>query len=77
MQKLYSLCKKRLQPLFCATAGILYMTMLTAQPVFAEDVATGGENIWSRFSTIMQDVYGELVWSNLYRYREWPDAIPV
>ena len=33
MQKLYSLCKKRLQPLFCATAGILYMTMLTAQPV--------------------------------------------
>lgn len=61
MQKLYSLCKKRLQPLFCATAGILYMTMLTAQPVFAEDVATGGENIWSRFSTIMQDVYGELV----------------
>lgn len=54
MQKLYSLCKKRLQPLFCATAGILYMTMLTAQPVFAEDVATGGENIWSRFSTIMQ-----------------------
>ena len=47
MQKLYSLCKKRLQPLFCATAGILYMTMLTAQPVFAEDVATGGENIWS------------------------------
>ena len=63
MQKLYSLCKKRLQPLFCATAGILYMTMLTAQPVFAEDVATGGENIWSRFSTIMQDVYGELVFS--------------
>lgn len=61
MQKLYSLCKKRLQPLFCATAGILYMTMFTAQPVFAEDVATGGENIWSRFSTIMQDVYGELV----------------
>ena len=44
MQKLYSLCKKRLQPLFCATAGILYMTMLTAQPVFAEDVATGGES---------------------------------
>ena len=37
------------------------MTMLTAQPVFAEDAATGGENIWSRFSTIMQDVYGELV----------------
>lgn len=61
MQKLYSLCKRRLQPFFCATAGILYMTMLTAQPVFAEDAATGGENIWSRFSTIMQDVYGELV----------------
>lgn len=61
MQKLYSLCKRRLQPFFCATASILYMTMLTAQPVFAEDAATGGENIWSRFSTIMQDVYGELV----------------
>ena len=60
MQKLYSLCKKRLQPLFCATAGILYMTMLTAQPVLAEDAAAG-ENIWGRFSTIMQDVYGELV----------------
>lgn len=60
MQKLYSLCKRRLQPLFCATAGILYMTMLTAQPVLAEDAAAG-ENIWGRFSTIMQDVYGELV----------------
>lgn len=60
MQKLYSLCKKRLQPFFCATAGILYMTMLTAQPVLAEDAAAG-ENIWGRFSTIMQDVYGELV----------------
>ena len=53
--------QKRCSRFFCATAGILYMTMLTAQPVFAEDVATGGENIWSRFSTIMQDVYGELV----------------
>ena len=60
MQKLYSLCKRRLQPFFCATAGILYMTMLTAQPVLAEDAAAG-ENIWGRFSTIMQDVYGELV----------------
>lgn len=60
MQKLYSLCKRRLQPFFCATAGILYMTMLTAQPVLAEDAAVG-ENIWRRFSTIMQDVYGELV----------------
>ena len=55
MQKLYSLCKRRLQPFFCATAGILYMTMLTAQPVLAEDAAAG-ENIWGRFSTIMQDV---------------------
>lgn len=33
---------------------------LTAQPVLAEDAAAG-ENIWGRFSTIMQDVYGELV----------------
>ena len=33
-----------------------YVTLLTVQPAFAAD-----DTIWSRFSTIINDVYGELV----------------
>lgn len=35
------------------------MAILTAQPAFA--AGAGGDTIWSRFSTIINDVYGELV----------------
>jgi len=60
MQKLYSLCKRRLQTVCSTAAGMLYFAMLTAQPVFAEDTEVV-EDVWSRFSTVMKDVYGELV----------------
>ena len=38
-----------------------YMAVLTAQPAFAASAGDGGDTIWSRFSTIINDVYGELV----------------
>ncbi len=66
MRKLFFLCRERLQTLLCFVSSILYMTMLTAQPVFADDASTGGTTstggtIWGRMSTIMQDIYGELI----------------
>ena len=46
---------QRLQRWFQAAASTCYMMVLFAQPAAAADP------IWSRFSTIMADVYGELV----------------
>ena len=46
---------QRLQRWFKAAASTCYMMVLFAQPAAAADT------IWSRFSTIMADVYGELV----------------
>ena len=46
---------KRLQNWFQMAASTCYMMVLFAQPAAAADT------IWSRFSTIMADVYGELV----------------
>lgn len=46
---------QRLQRWFQAAANTCYMMVLFAQPAAAADT------IWSRFSTIMADVYGELV----------------
>ena len=46
---------QRLQRWFQAAASTCYMMVLFAQPAAAADT------IWSRFSTIMADVYGELV----------------
>lgn len=45
----------RLQRWFQGAASTCYMMVLFAQPAAAADT------IWSRFSTIMADVYGELV----------------
>lgn len=45
----------RLQRWFQGAASTCYMMVLFAQPAAASDT------IWSRFSTIMADVYGELV----------------
>lgn len=45
----------RLPRWFQAAASTCYMMVLFAQPAAASDT------IWSRFSTIMADVYGELV----------------
>ena len=46
---------KRLQRWFQAAASASYMMVLFAQPAAAADT------LWTRFSTIMADVYGELV----------------
>ena len=46
---------QRLQRWYQAVVSTCYMTVLFAQPAAAADT------IWSRFSTIMADVYGELV----------------
>ena len=46
---------QRLQRWFQAATSTCYMMVLFAQPAAAADT------IWSRFSTIMADVYGELV----------------
>lgn len=45
----------RLQRWAQATASVGYMMLLTAQPAAAADT------MWTRFSTIIADVYGQLV----------------
>ena len=46
---------RRLQKWTQAAASVSYMMILFAQPAAAADT------IWTRFSTIMADIYGELV----------------
>lgn len=48
----------RLQKLSQAAASTCYMMILLTQPAAA---AAAGDTIWSRFSSIMADVYGQLV----------------
>ena len=45
----------RLQRRVQAAASVCYMMLLTAQPAAAADT------MWTRFSTIIADVYGQLV----------------
>lgn len=47
-------CKERAVQAYWSVVGIAVGLMLSLQPVLADD-------IWTRFSTIMKDVYGELV----------------
>ena len=47
---------QRLQRWFQAAATMGYMTVMFAQPA-----AAAGDTLWTRFSTIMADVYGQLV----------------
>ena len=47
-------CKERTVQAYWSVVGIASALILSLQPVLADD-------IWSRFSTIMKDVYGELV----------------
>ena len=42
-----------------SAVGMATATMLTMQPVLA--TATGTGTIWARFSTILKDVYGQIV----------------
>ena len=50
--------KQRLKRGLRVAAVFCYTAMLTLQPALA---ASTSDTIWSRFSTIMADVYGELV----------------
>ena len=50
---------RRLGRWFQAASAACYTMVLFAQPAAA--AGAGGDTIWSRFSTIMADVYGELV----------------
>lgn len=54
-KKVQGRLSQRLQRWSQAAASTCYMMVLFAQPAAAADT------IWSRFSTIMADVYGELV----------------
>lgn len=46
--------KKRLQTAYWSLVGIVSAMLVSLQPVMAD-------TIWDRFSTIMKDVYGQLV----------------
>lgn len=49
----------RLRAAYWSVVGMLSMILISLQPVLAADKS--GDTIWSRFSTIMKDVYGEIV----------------
>lgn len=49
----------RLRAVYWSAVGTLSMILISLQPVLAAD--KGGDTIWNRFSTIMKDVYGEIV----------------
>ena len=46
--------KRRLRKAYRAMVGVASVLIVSVQPVMAE-------TIWDRFSTIMQDIYGQLV----------------
>ena len=50
----------RLRTVYWSAVGMLSMMLISLQPVLAADMG-GGDTIWNRFSTIMKDVYGEIV----------------
>ena len=50
----------RLRTVYWSAVGMLSMMLISLQPVLAADKG-GGDTIWNRFSTIMKDVYGEIV----------------
>lgn len=51
--------KEWLNNAYWSAVGMATATMLTMQPVLA--TATGTSNIWASFSTILKDVYGQIV----------------
>ena len=51
--------KERLKNLYWSVAGMSAVELLTIQPVFATGTSTS--TIWNRFSTILKDVYGQVV----------------
>ena len=51
--------KERLRNAYWSAVGMASAAMLTMQPVLANN--TGTNTIWTRFSTILKDVYGQVV----------------
>lgn len=51
--------REKLNNAYWSAVGMATATMLTMQPVLA--TATGTGTIWARFSTILKDVYGQIV----------------
>lgn len=49
----------RLRTVYWSAVGMLSTLLISLQSVLAAD--KGGDTIWNRFSTIMKDVYGEIV----------------
>lgn len=51
--------KEKLKSLYRSVSGMSAVALLTIQPVFA--AAPGTSTIWNRFSTILKDIYGQIV----------------
>lgn len=51
--------KEKLKSLYRTVSGMSAVALLTIQPVFA--AAPGTSTIWNRFSTILKDIYGQIV----------------
>ena len=51
--------KQQLTNAYWSAVGMASAAMLTVQPVMATAAGTG--TIWARFSTILKDVYGQIV----------------
>ena len=51
--------KEKLKHFYRSVAGMSAVALLTIQPVFA--AAPGTSTIWNRFSTILKDIYGQVV----------------
>ena len=51
--------KERLRDAYWSAVGMASAAKLTMQPVLANN--TGTNTIWTRFSTILKDVYGQVV----------------
>ena len=53
--------KQYLTDAYWSAVGMASTAMLTLQPVLATGTGTGTGTIWNRFSTILKDVYGQVV----------------
>lgn len=59
MVKQISKGKELMRSTYWSAVGMATATMLSLQPVLA--TGTGTATIWNRFSTILKDVYGQVV----------------
>ena len=53
--------KQYLTDAYWSAVGMASAAMLTLQPVLATGTGTGTATIWNRLSTILKDVYGQVV----------------